>query len=908
VTLAVGAKLGPYEIVAPLGKGGMGEVYRARDAKLGREVALKVLPETVAKDADRMARFQREAQVLASLNHPNIAAIYGLEDSGSVHALVMELVEGETLAERLVAPASGRQAAGTAALPLGEALPIAKQIAEGIEYAHERGIVHRDLKPANIKVTPEGAVKVLDFGLAKALEGNAAATDISNSPTLSGLATQQGVVLGTAAYMSPEQARGKLVDRRTDIWAFGCVLYEMLTGKRAFGGETISDVLAAIIRAEPDWTAVPAGTPAAMGRMLRRCLQKDPKQRLQAIGDARITIEETLSGAEVAPVSDRQVPGAGETPAIQTRWVRALPWALLGAAVIVLGVVSAGYLSRAPKAAPAVVSQILPPPGENFALGGQAAGPPVFSPDGQKLAFAALGSDGRQRLWIRPVDSATAQALAGSGGATYPFWSPDSHYLGFFANGKLDRIDASGGPPLAVCDAPNGRGGTWGIDGTILFTPDITSGIYRVPSTGGTPKEVPGLEASGERIGRWPQFLPDGKHFLFFRHGSDVAMSGGTFVASIDGGEPKLIVQGTSNALYAPPGYLLFLIRGALMAQRFDLSRLTLTGDAARIAESVAEDFIVFRSVFTASGNGLLAYEAGPTAGGSFKLLWFDRSGKQLAETGTPGEYYSPRISPDGTRLAVSLGGATGNNLWVFDLARDIRTRLTFSANDLSPAWSPDGKFIAFMSGRGSLIHLYERAADGSGKTTPLLVDRANEYNPVWSSDGRYLIFERSEEAKASATEIWALPMFGDRKPFPVVRGRFGMTQPALSPDGKWLAYASQESGRPEVYVTPFGRSGGRLQVSANGGNWPDWRHDGKELFYVSTDDKIMAAGIAEQGSSLSIGKAQALFQTNYSGGPGWDYDVSPDGEKFLVVSQVAQQASAPLMLVVNWPALLKKR
>jgi len=895
-----GSKLGPYEIVSPLGAGGMGEVYRARDTKLGREVALKVLPQAFAQDAERMARFEREAQMLAAVNHPNMAAIYGVEESTAVRALVMELVAGPTLA--------GRIAQGPIAIE--EALPIAKQIAEALEYAHERGIIHRDLKPANIKITSDGAVKILDFGLAKALAPEASGTNLANSPTISIAATQAGVILGTAAYMSPEQAKGKSVDRRADIWAFGCVLYEMLTGKKAFDGETVSDVLAAVIMKDPDWSAVTESTPASIRQLLGRCLEKDSKRRLQAIGEARIAIEETSSrvnvGAGLAPPETAQ-----RAAPLQSAWRRALPWVVAGALAIVAGLLAIGYIARAPRTTSAVVAQILPPAGESFAFAGQKAGPPVLSPDGKKLAFAALGSEGKEQLWVRPLDSATAQPLGGTDGAAFPFWSPDSRDLGFFANGKLERIDTSGGPPQVLCDAGAGRGGAWGADGTILFTPEIMGGVSRVPSIGGAPIHLAktGAEVSSMGSGRWPQFLPDGKHFLFFRYSGNATESG-TFVESLDGGEPKLLVQGFSNAVYAAPGYLLFIKQGTLMAQRFDAGNLRLTGDAAPIAENVVQNFIVFRSIFSASDNGLLAYEGGAKAGGNFALLRYDRSGKQIGQIGTPGEYYSPRISPDGSKLAVAVRGAEGNNIWVFDLTRDVKTQLTFSGSDISAAWSPDGKTLAFESGRGKLFHLYLIAADGTGNTTPLVADDANEYNPVWSADGRYVLYERSARATPSQQSVWALPMFGNRKPFPVVASQFETDQPALSADGMWLAYAAAEAGQPEVYLARFAPAGasGRWQVSTNGGLWPQWRRDGKELFYSAMDGKIMAAEVSQHGGQVSIGQARALFQTNYSGGPGWTYEASPDGKSFLVVSQGGQQAGAPLTLVVNWTSLLKKQ
>ncbi len=925
MSLSAGARLGVYEVLGAIGAGGMGEVYRARDTKLGREVALKVLPEAFASDAERMARFEREAKVLASLNHPNIASIYGFEDNGGAgipaRALVMELVEGHTLAERIsgvgatlvVAPAqetrAGTRPAPTIAkaIPTDEALPIAKQIAEGLEYAHERGIVHRDLKPANIKITPEGTVKILDFGLAKALAGETAAADPSTSPTLSHLATQAGIILGTAAYMSPEQAKGKPVDRRADIWAFGCVLYEMLSGKPAFEGETITDILAAVVRAEPDWSSLPETTPVAIRNLLARCLNKDAKQRLRDIGEARIAIEDSLPGGAESAAPATLAESAALRPARGSRrWLQALPWALAGLLAAVAAFFAFRYETGVRAPAGAIVSQILPPAGQSFLLSGNSIGPPTLSPGGRELAFSAVGSDGKQRLWVQPLDSPAALPLAGTDDATYPFWSGDGHSLGFFADGKLYRINASGGPPLALCAAPNGRGGAWNEGGTILFTPDLASTVYRVPASGGTPTRVVD-KSINTGSNRWPQFLPDGKHFLFYDH-SDAPGESATFVTSLDGGPPRLLLRGASNALYAPPGYLLFIRQGTLMAQRFKVSQLRLEGDALPLAQNVVDNFLIFHAMLAVSATGTLVFQRGSAGGGNSELLWFDRSGKQTGQMGTMGAYYTPRLSPDGTQLAVGVGGAGGNNIWVFDLSRGVSTRLTFSQNDLSPAWSPDGKTIVFESGRGTHFNLYQKLADGSGKTNPLLVDDADEYDPVWSADGRYLVFERRAPGPASHVEIWALPNFGDRKPFSVVQSHFSVSQPNLSPDGKWLAYLSTESGQPQVYVQPFPHGSGRWQVSSAGGDWPEWSRSGKEIFYQSADGKIMSASITEAGSRLIIGRVGALFQTNTLVGPGWPYDVSAGGKKFVVVNQKQAQASQPLTLVVNWPALLKKQ
>jgi eukaryotic-like serine/threonine-protein kinase len=896
MALSSGTKLGPYEIQSLLGAGGMGEVYRAADSRLGRDVALKVLPEAFARNVERMVRFEREAKVLASLNHPNIASIYGIEESSAARALVMELVEGPTVAERM------RQRA----IPLEDALPIAKQICEALEYAHERGVIHRDLKPANVKLTLDGSVKLLDFGLAKALEGETTAGDIFSSPTISHLATQAGLILGTAAYMSPEQAKGKAVDRRADIWAFGCVLYEMLTSKQAFNGETATDVLAAVIKEQPEWAALPANTPPRLQELLRRCLTKDLRQRLQAIGEARIALDMVASGIpDIAPASE-----PAQRPSTQP-WLRLLPWALLTIAVLALVVV--GYIGRSSNPQQIIISQIAPPENMNFAVSGDFPGPPVLSPDGQRLAFVALGSDSKQKLWVRLLNSVSAHALEGTAGATFPFWSADSRSLAFFAEGKLNRIDAGGGPVIAITDAPQGRGGAWGPDGTILYSPNTGSSLYRVEASGGTSQLMTKLDASRQETShRWPVFLPDGKHFLFFAYTNLPQQNDSTYAASLDGGEPKLLLRGDSNAVYALPGYLLFVRQRTLMAQRFDANNRSLIGDAVALVENAEVNSFIRRGTFTVSENGILAYQSGNDLSQDTRLLWFDRSGKQIEETGEHGNYGTVSLSPDGKKLAFAMwarGNSSSLNIWVYDLVRRIPTRLTFSTgNDGQPCWSPDGKTIAFVSAlTGGLRHLYQKAADGTGNISPLVEDEGEESKPSFSSDGRYVIFERQAQT-SSYGEIWALPLFGDRKALPVLQNpQVNMFHPALSPDGKWLAYMSPESGRPDVFVIPFRQGSGRWEVSTAGGRFPRWRHDGKELFYISLDNKIMSAEIASAGESFAVGKLTPLFSVNPAFTSGWPYDVSADGKKFVIDTQVAQNSTQPLTLVLNWPALLKK-
>ncbi|HVA93629.1 MAG TPA: protein kinase [Candidatus Dormibacteraeota bacterium] len=893
---AAGTRLGPYEIVAPIGAGGMGEVYRARDTRLGRDVAIKILPQHLTEKADARQRFEREARAVSSLNHAHICTLYDIGQQDGADFLVMELLDGETLAKRLE----------KGSLVTAEVLRVAIEIADALEKAHRQGILHRDLKPSNIMLTKGGA-KLMDFGLAKAAgDGGAPAlsslTQSLNAAAKTTPVTAEGTIVGTFQYMSPEQMEGKEADARSDIFSFGAVLFEMATGKRAFEGKTTASVIAAILEREPPpISSVQPMSPPVLDRAVRICLAKDPDERFQSAHDVKLQLEWIRDAGSQAGIA---------APVVAHRKHRErIAWAAAVVGIIVAAVFATGYIERAAHPAPAVVSQVLPPPGNDFALGGSATGPPALSPDGQKLAFAATGSDGKQLLWVRRLDSATAQPLAGTDGATYPFWSTDGRNLGFFGGNKLNRIAASGGPVIALCDAPSGRGGSWGRDDTILFTPFTDDVLYRVPASGGTPTAVTKLFEPGEHTDRWPQFLPDEKHFLFYAQ-SLVPAKSGTFVASLDGGKPKLLVRGDSNAVYTPPGYLLFVRQGTLMAQRFDAENLLLTGPARVLSESALENPIVWNSMLALSDNGTLVYNRGTRFSGDSELLWLDRSGKHLRQTGTTDNYADVSISPDGNKLAVTVEGTEGNNIWVFDLIRDIKTRLTMSQNASDPAWSPDGKRIAFTAIRGDMSHIYEITADGSGKTQPIVADDADEFGPEWSADGRFLVYNRAANAPGSHVEIWAMPMFGDRKPFPILQSAFSINFHALSPDGKWLAYGSPEGGTPQLYIQRFSGGGTRWQVSTDNVYAPKWRRDGKELFYYSLANKlIMSVQITQQGSSLTVGKPTPLSQANLLGGVyGRAIDATADGKQFVVISQAGEQASPPLTLVTNWPALLKKQ
>jgi len=902
---AIGQEISHYRVVAKLGAGGMGEVYRARDSKLGRDVALKVLPQAFARDADRMARFQREAKVLASLNHPNIATIHGLEDSGSTHALVMELVDGPTLADRI------RQGP----IPVDEALKIARQICDALEYAHERGIVHRDLKPANVKVTADDAVKVLDFGLAKALEGDASSIDISTSPTLSRLATMQGVLLGTAAYMSPEQAKGKTVDRRADIWAFGCVLYEMLTGKQTFTGETVTDTLAAVIRAEPDWSLLPAQTPIRVRVLLQRCLQKDAKQRLRDIGDARISLDEVISGAPDPAF-------AGTPQAAAPLWRRALPWTIAGLLFVALTPIAFIHFREKPRA-PAEpvrfeISQSTRGAGTLFAL----------SPDGRQLAFAAAGPDGVLSLWVRPLDSLEARRLDNSGSPqlTSLFWSPDSRFIVFGDGGKLKKIDASGGAPETLCEI-NGivLGGAWNRDGVIIFG-TVNAGLMRVSANGGPASPLTTLDSSrGEILHDFPVFLPDGRHFIYHRNSSKPGNSG-AFVGSLDAKADeqgsKEILPTEYDTIYAPPsdagsGQLLFVRDGALMAQPFDAQRLELSGEPITVATHVA----TFRNYgyFAVSNNDVLVFKSGGGAG-PFQPTWFDRQGNILGTVGEPSDFTSLDISPDGKQAAVSrLDSNTALALWLLDFSRGTSERFTFGSADASAGiWSPDANRIVFRSNHGGIYDLYQKPASGARDARDeelLLRTDGSKYPTSFSRDGRFLLYT-TQEPKTEKGELWVLPLEGDKKPFLFLRTEFNDDFGRFSPNGRLVAYQSDKSGRNEIYVRTFtpdspsaaSDTGGKWLISTAGGANPRWGEDGKELYYVGADGKLMAVDIVTN-PVFQAGVPKALFQTPLppTSAAREPWAATPDGKRFLLLAPAGQIGQASFTVVLNWQAALKK-
>jgi Tol biopolymer transport system component len=890
MSFAPGSRLGPYEILSPIGAGGMGEVYRARDTKLNRDVALKVLPEAFAADADRLARFEREAQVLASLNHPNIAHLYGFEDAGATHALVMELVEGPTLADRI--------AAGPIAL--ADALPIAKQIAEALEYAHEQNIIHRDLKPANVKVRDDGTVKVLDFGLAKALNPASGTNGgAMNSPTMTARATQMGVLIGTAAYMSPEQARGKAVDRRADIWAFGVVLYEMLSGDRAFKGEDITDTLAAVLRQEIMLSALPAATPLRLKRLIERCLERDPKQRLRDIGEARIEIARIeAGGADMieAPAAASAAP----------RWKRALPWALFvvaALALIALAVPAIRYFHGPEE-----------PQEARFAVPTPAAPNPYnlsVSPDGRWIAFVAGTSPDAATIFVRPIDSVTPRQLAGTDGALGLFWSPDSRFLAFMAGGKLRKVDvARGGQPQDICSALQQMGGTWNRDGDILF--GSSSGLQRVSARGGTPVALTEVDPSQMEMAHLgPSFLPDGRHYLYIAYSPDASKR--VLYAGLLGSKERTRIMPADSfpVVYAMPGYLLFPRQGTLFAQPFDAGKLRLTGEPVGIADEIAYSQNG-RTALAVSQNGVLIYRAGEGGPATSQFVWFDRAGKELGRAGEPDTYGTGFcLSPDGKQIATVKVDLSGNrDIYLIEWERGAMSRFTSTPSRKADViWSRDGLRIAFSaSGKGAVgVDIFEKKVGDAGDEAPLSVSRDLKYVEDWSRDGRYIVYVNLRELNAESHDLWILPMFGDRKPFPIVQSAFHKDEPHFSFNGEWLAYDSNETGTWQVYVVSFPAGDHKRQISTKGGAAPRWKDDGKELYYLALDGKLMAVDI-KTGAGIEPRSPRVLFDTGLTVVGNLDqYDATADGKRFLVLKPVSEAAPAPITVVLNWTAALKE-
>jgi Tol biopolymer transport system component len=882
--LAPGTRLGPFEITAKIGAGGMGEVWCAIDTNLGRQVAIKVLPEAFASDAERLARLEREARTLASLNHPNIAIIHGLEITDGIRALVMELVEGPTLADRIA----------QAPIPVDEALACAKQIAEALEAAHEQGIIHRDLKPANIKLRHDGTIKVLDFGLAKAIEPVVVAMSpgVSQSPTITTPAmTQMGIILGTAAYMSPEQAKGRAWDKRSDIWSFGCVLYEMLTGVRAFGGDDVSDTLAFVIAKEPDWSVLPSTTPAPIRKVLHRCLQRDRKRRLADIADVRLEIDEALampSGDEGAGTqANRVIQPVG--------WRRSLPWPLAGTLGAGLALVLMLWAPWRPMPSVAPL-RLIAELGVNASLVNDPGAAVALSPDGALLAFVAQQTAGaRPQLYVRRLQQLQATTLAGTEDGNSPFFSPDGEWIAFFADGKLKKISITGGAAITLCDAPNGRGGTWAEDGTIIFNPSTAPGVglMLVSSAGGKPEPLTTI-GEGEVTHRWPQVLPGGRAVLYTSHSGMVGFDGANLVVQPLPSGPRTIVQrGGHYGRYLLSGHIVYVYEGTLFAAPFDLERLEVTGQPVPVLEGVDAIPRSGGANFALSTNGTLVYLSGLDVGDELPLDWMDRTGTTTPLRPTRANWSNVQFAPDGRRLAMDINDGKQTDVWVYEWASDRPSRLTLDPNlDEKPVWTPDGQRIVFASRRGnkSTSNLYWQRANGTNEVQRLTDSPNQQWPSSWHPSGRFLALY--EQTAQSNDDVLILPIEGDErsgwkpgKATVFAGGPSSEREPMFSPDGRWLAFVSNRSGRSEVYVRPFSGSSGEWLISTDGGTNPTWSRTRRELFYAA-DFQIMVVPYVAEGDAFRAERPRLWSERRYSRGSrpsARRFDLHPDGNRFAI-------------------------
>jgi Tol biopolymer transport system component/predicted Ser/Thr protein kinase len=882
MAIEAGARLGPYEIEEAIGAGGMGEVYRARDTRLERMVAIKVLAPHLAQRPEHRQRLEREAKAISSLSHPHICPLYDVGHENGVDFLVMEFIEGETLADRIT----------RGPLPIEDVLRLGIQIADALEKAHKQGIVHRDLKPGNVMLTGDGA-KLLDFGLARADAVSDDEGDLTVSPTVSKPLTAAGTVIGTYQYMAPEQLEGKTADARTDIFALGAVLYEMASGRRAFTADTQASLIGAIMHEQPQpVSTVEPMIPPAFDRVIQSCLAKDPEERWQTAHDVKLQLQWIEEGGSVvglpAPVSARR----------KSR--ERLAWGSFTIASLVAALFAVGYFLRAPVPPQQTRFEIAPPP-ELATLGS-----PRLSPDGRYLVFRGVDSEGSAQLWLRPMDSVVPRPLAGTDGATgdaRPIWSPDSRYIAFFVGDKLKKVPVAGGPAQTICDA-DGADGSWSVGGEIVYDGEATAPLMRVSAAGGIAKPEVSLEdLEGVSALGWPEFLPDGEQFIFLADQTEENTR--AMIRSLGSDDERVLMTSDSRVQYVEPGYLIYVLNGMLVAHPFDAGGGELTGDPIPLADSIGVSAVGLAD-FSASHDGTLAYRAGQT--GARKLVWRDRAGRELGQVGQPAEYRATSFSPDGQRVVVNVAEPDGGNVdvWIHDLERNVASRFTFDkAFDGVPLWSPDGSRIVFSSSRGEGSDaIFSKAASGAGAAELLLQAEEDIYPGDWSRDGSVLAFMRY--GSETSWDIWALPMDGSGEPFPVLQSEFAEVRPGFSPDGRWLVYESNEAGEWEVYVTQFPGPGGKWQVSTNGGSEPRWSTDGSEIFYLDSSQNLVTVPVST-GDTFRAGMPETLFEAGlFPLIVRNRYSVTDDGQRFLMLSPISGESIRPISVVLNWHAGLE--